>query len=292
MKICKHPCLVRLVSALQVDQPNPKWILVMEYCHGGSIRQKLLEQFGYSIDPNWFVIARRYAAETLLGVDYLHRHNIVHRDMKPDNVVLSAKDHCKIADFGVARVLEPGQKSNEKVQFVTLQMSAAAPGSSSNIASQVMTKDGQVPSTCATNWVGTWIYTAPEVSDGHYDSSVDLYGWGVMLFELLTVIDPEPQTEPGKVMDFRPHFEHHLFESGAEENNPGAFALCVKATSNSPGDRGTASQLKADLFFKDIDWDLTLLDCSQSGDHLNVPSSPSSATHASTAGAAAPRFFF
>lgn len=265
MRLCKHPCLVKLISALKISS---KWILVMEYCPSGSLRQKIVELYATSIDPSWQQTARRYTGEVLLGIEYLHNKQIVHRDIKPDNIVLSSRDHCKIADFGVARVLASGATANDSWHHQqTVQLAAATLSGSSTIAPSPSI-DSRRPS-IATNWVGTWIYQAPEVGDGHYDCSVDIYSWGVMLFELLTTSNPEPPTEAGETMDFRPHFAAQLTHCGAPAT---ALDLCVKATSTAPASRGSAQEQKEDPFFRDMDWVLLLADLSEGDSSLPLTS--------------------
>jgi serine/threonine protein kinase len=98
---------------------------------------------------------------------------------------------------------------------------------------------------------------------------VDIYSWGIMLFELLTASDPEPPTEVGETMNFRPHFERQLSICQAP---PEALDLCAKAVSFDPSARGSAADQKDDAFFAGMDWDLLLIDCSE-GDSASWPSS-------------------
>ena len=62
---------------------------------------------------------RFYAAEIVNGLEYMHSLNIIHRDMKPENLILSRDMHLKITDFGTARILESGEdeiKDNSDLQ--------------------------------------------------------------------------------------------------------------------------------------------------------------------------------
>ncbi|XP_077971232.1 rhodopsin kinase grk7-a-like isoform X2 [Styela clava] len=55
-----------------------------------------------------------YAAQITVGIDHLHKHNIIYRDMKPENVLLDGKGNCRIADLGLARILQEGEKITGK----------------------------------------------------------------------------------------------------------------------------------------------------------------------------------
>ena len=70
----------------------------MEYLSGGDLGHLLLTQGRFSAGR-----ARLYAAEIAVAVIFLHRHRILHRDLKLDNVLLDSEGHVKIADFGMCR---------------------------------------------------------------------------------------------------------------------------------------------------------------------------------------------
>ncbi|XP_062565375.1 serine/threonine-protein kinase greatwall-like isoform X1 [Armigeres subalbatus] len=73
--------------------------LVMEYMVGGDLKS-LLAMYGFFEES----AARFYAAEICLALQYLHKHGIVHRDIKPDNMLISAAGHVKLTDFGLSRI--------------------------------------------------------------------------------------------------------------------------------------------------------------------------------------------
>ncbi|XP_022212682.2 serine/threonine-protein kinase greatwall isoform X2 [Drosophila obscura] len=73
--------------------------LVMEYMVGGDLKS-LLAMYGYFDEAT----ARFYVAEMAMGLQYLHQHGIVHRDIKPDNMLLSSTGHVKLTDFGLSKI--------------------------------------------------------------------------------------------------------------------------------------------------------------------------------------------
>ncbi|KAF5269889.1 hypothetical protein FQR65_LT05688 [Abscondita terminalis] len=73
--------------------------LVMEYMVGGDLKS-LLSVYGF-FDEN---MAAFYVAEICLALEYLHKHGIIHRDIKPDNMLLSREGHVKLTDFGLSQV--------------------------------------------------------------------------------------------------------------------------------------------------------------------------------------------
>ena len=77
MRKVSHPCIVHFVEAMKTVYPYPSWALVLEYCHGGSLQDKV-DREGEPGLPQPVVC--RYAAETLDALSYLHRSGIMHRD--------------------------------------------------------------------------------------------------------------------------------------------------------------------------------------------------------------------
>lgn len=73
--------------------------LVMEYLNGGDCAA-LVKTLG-GLPEDW---ARNYIAEVILGLEYLHDRGVVHRDLKPDNLLIDAKGHLKLTDFGLSKI--------------------------------------------------------------------------------------------------------------------------------------------------------------------------------------------
>ncbi|KAK4308070.1 hypothetical protein Pmani_020213 [Petrolisthes manimaculis] len=95
----KSPFCVQLYYSLQTVS---NVYLVMEYLIGGDLKS-LLTMYGYFDET----MAMFYAAEVALALQYLHSHGIVHRDVKPDNLLLDNKGHLKLTDFGLSKITLP-----------------------------------------------------------------------------------------------------------------------------------------------------------------------------------------
>nr|AVY51828.1 protein kinase A catalytic subunit [Ustilago esculenta] len=138
LSIVRHPFLVNLWGTFK---DSTFLYMVMDYVPGGELFTLLRKSQRF---PH--PVAKFYAAEVALAIDYLHQNNIIYRDLKPENILLSADGHLKITDFGFAKY----------VPDVTWTL------------------------------CGTPDYLAPEiVSSKGYNKSVDWWALGVLLYEML-----------------------------------------------------------------------------------------------------------
>jgi serine/threonine-protein kinase len=149
-------------TAISIDHPNVTRVhdagiadgtpfIAYELVTGGSLRSELKRR-GRFAWPDAVLVAGEVASALVA----IHAAGLVHRDLKPDNVLLDASGRCKVTDLGLVR------------------KTAAAGG-----ASVALTQPGEV--------LGTFAYMPPEQSDGGaVDFRADLYSLGILLYELLT----------------------------------------------------------------------------------------------------------
>ncbi|KAF3963327.1 hypothetical protein ACB098_07G155200 [Castanea mollissima] len=142
MRKVRHKNVVQFIGAC--TKP-PSLCIITEYMSGGSVYDFLHKQKGVFKLPSLI----RVAVDVSKGMDYLHKNNIIHRDLKAANLLMDENEVVKVADFGVARV---------KTQ------------------SGVMTAE-----------TGTYRWMAPEVIEHKpYDHKADVFSFAIVLWELLT----------------------------------------------------------------------------------------------------------
>src|ERR687885_363941 len=138
-----HP---NIVSIYDRGEAEGTYYIAMEYLDGRSLKELIIGR-----GPAPIPVAIDYARQTLAALRFAHRNGIVHRDIKPHNVIVDSEGRIKVTDFGIARA---------------------------GAASQ-MTEAGSI--------IGTAQYLSPEQARGApVDQTSDLYSVAVLLYELLT----------------------------------------------------------------------------------------------------------
>jgi serine/threonine protein kinase len=168
---CAHPHLMSLVDVSRMDGDL---CLVMPKCTGGSL-SGAIEGGGLSNKDKL-----RIAALTLHGLAFMHRHGIIHRDIKPDNILLDADGAPVLADFSLAKVL--GGKAAASEQADAGKGKRARKQARREVR-EAASERGAVAR--LTESMGTPTYTAPEIANGDaYGLKADVFSLGVVLLEL------------------------------------------------------------------------------------------------------------
>ncbi|XP_058610859.1 rho-associated protein kinase 2b isoform X2 [Onychostoma macrolepis] len=216
MAFSKSPWIVQLCCAFQ----DEKYLyLVMEFMPGGDL---VTLTSSYDIPEEW---ARFYTAEVVLALDAIHSLGFIHRDIKPDNMLLDRNGHLKLADFGTCMKMD---------------------------------SSGMVRCDTA---VGTPDYISPEVlmsqgGTGYYGRECDWWSVGVFIYELL-VGDTPFYAESlvgtyGKIMD---HKNSLTFPDDIEMSNEAKDLICAFLSDREVRlGRTGVDEIKCHPFFKNDQW--------------------------------------
>ncbi|PON56239.1 cGMP-dependent kinase [Parasponia andersonii] len=220
--------------------------LVMEYLNGGDL-YSLLRNLG-CLDED---MARVYIAEVVLALEYLHSLNVIHRDLKPDNLLIGQDGHIKLTDFGLSKV---GLiNSTDDLSTPSVTDSGFLRDDEAKTQHLLKREERQKHSV-----VGTPDYLAPEILLGMgHGATADWWSVGVILFELLVGIPPFNAEHPQRVFDNIINRDIPWPKS-PEEMTHEAYDLIDKLlTENAMQRLGAtgAGEVKRHPFFKDINWD-------------------------------------
>ncbi|KAI8628703.1 Pkinase-domain-containing protein [Xylariaceae sp. FL1651] len=138
MKKLNHPNLVALIEVLD-DPEEDSLYMVLEMCKKGVVMKIGLDEQAKPYDSE---LCRTWFRDLILGIEYLHAQGIIHRDIKPDNLLLTEDDVLKIVDFGVSEMFEkPDQmltnKSAGSPAFIPPELCQAKHGEVSGKAADV-----------------------------------------------------------------------------------------------------------------------------------------------------------
>lgn len=221
--------------------------LVMEYLNGGDL-YSLLRNLGCLNED----VARVYIAEVVLALEYLHSLRVVHRDLKPDNLLIAHDGHIKLTDFGLSKVglINSTDDLSGPAVIGTSLLGEDEP--------QLAASEHQRERRKKRSAVGTPDYLAPEIllGTGH-GATADWWSVGVILFELIVGIPPFNAEHPQTIFDNILN-RKIPWPRVPDEMSPEAEDLIDRLLTEDPhqrlGDRG-ASEVKQHVFFKNINWD-------------------------------------
>jgi len=223
--------------------------LCMEYLPGGDLMTLLMKKEILSEEE-----ARFYTAEMIMAVDSAHKLNYIHRDLKPDNVLLDASGHIKLSDFGLCKFAEVVPSS---IMLRRFQKDPNLPPPSLVTVSTDYSSFKRNRE-LAFSTVGTPDYIAPEVfSQEGYNETVDWWSVGVILFEMLVgypcFYSEDPSVTCQKIIHWK-----QTFRIPTEANlSPLATDLVLKLLRD-PEERLGANgveEIKNHRFFDGIDWE-------------------------------------
>ena len=199
-----HPNIVQVY-----DRGNAEgtYYIAMELIDGLSLKELVLQR-----GPSPILVAVNYGRQILAALRFAHRNGVVHRDIKPHNVLVNDEGRVKVTDFGIARA-----------------------------GASEMTEVGSI--------IGTAQYLSPEQARGApVDDRSDLYSVGVLLYELLTGVAPYNGDTPVEIAMKHLSAVPEPPSAKRPEVPPELDAVVLRALAKSPDDRyQSAEEMDADL---------------------------------------------
>ncbi|ONM29055.1 AGC (cAMP-dependent cGMP-dependent and protein kinase C) kinase family protein [Zea mays] len=261
-EVASHHCIVKLYYSFQDTE---YLYLIMEYLPGGDIMTLLMRE-----DTLTEHVARFYVAETILAIESIHKHNYIHRDIKPDNLLLDKNGHMKLSDFGLCKPIDCSKLStlneDEPMSDDNLRESMDIDSSLSDTANgrRWRSQHEQLQHwqmnrrKLAFSTVGTPDYIAPEVLlKKGYGMECDWWSLGAIMYEMLVGYPPfyadDPITTCRKIVHWRNHLK---FPEDAKLSNEARdlISRLLCDVDHRIGSAG-ADQIKAHPWFRGVAWD-------------------------------------
>ena len=211
LSITSHPFIVKLNYAFQTID---KLFLILDYCPGGDLAEHLAREKRFKESR-----AKIYLCEIILALGDLHKHDIIFRDLKPDNVVLDSLGHAMLTDFGLS-------------------------------------KEGIFDGNITKSFCGSIAYLAPEMlkRKGH-GKAVDWYLLGVLFYEMLVGIPPYFTENQEMIFKNIEKGDLTIPNFVSERAKVLLRALLKKDPAQRLGYNNDVEEIKAHEYFRGINWD-------------------------------------
>ena len=238
--------------------------LVMDYLPGGDLMNLLMKKEILTEEE-----ARFYTAEMILAVDSIHKLNCIHRDLKPDNILIDKRGHIQLSDFGLSKL-------SDKVFYpMSVKEQPKPPKNLKNSGNDsITTANSNIDSNnflikknkncrekknrlMAYSTVGTPDYIAPEVfGQNGYGQEVDWWSIGVMFFEMVVGYPPFLSENPAdtckKIIKWKENF-YIPADAGLSAEAENLILKMVAPPENRLGVHGV-EEIMNHPFFKGVDW--------------------------------------
>ena len=239
MSRAKSPWIVELKESFQEDD---YLYLVMEYLPGGDLMNLLIKKDILTENE-----ARFYLSELILAIESIHKLDCIHRDIKPDNILIDQNGHIKLSDFGLAKISDKlYDKENEKyTNYIN------------NKKNKKKKEEEKMTHNKNYSCVGTAYYVAPEVlNQKGYEKDIDWWSAGIIFFEMLVGYAPFCSKETNevcyKVLNWKKFLKIPNYIRISDEAKDLIFKMINN--SNSRLGKNGADEIKKHPFFKGIDW--------------------------------------
>ena len=210
---CQHPTIINFFGYSLKDFSDQNNVTIfMQLAEKGSLSDVLQKIQKGLLNDNYDNTTRQIILIGIArGMMYLHQHRILHRDLKPGNILLDSNFYPHITDFGLSKSYEQNNSMSQSQQY------------------------------------GTSIYMAPEVIEStNYNWKADVYSFGILMYEVVTDMDPYPILSKGKMSfytftqkvvneNMRPKFDIPL--------KPSIQKLIEKCWSKNPRERPTFEEI-------------------------------------------------
>ena len=230
--------------------------LVMEYLPGGDLMNQLIKRDIFSEEETRF-----YMVELVLSIESVHALNYIHRDIKPDNILLDNTGHIKLSDFGLCKYYESEFFMSEVLENHRKQAAALSSGQFIDLKGsdhQHSKKSHHRNRKKVYSMVGTIDYIAPEVfGKKGYTESVDWWSLGTIMFEMMVGYPPFVASDAAKtchkIIQWQDHFDIPE-DIQLSPNSEDLIRKLIDRADTRLGSNG-ADEIKQHPFFEGVDWD-------------------------------------